>query len=89
MGSTGDIVVCVLNGNGSNGLLGTHVEYPMRIRCGVDAVGESHNGYTGKLDSDDVEHIVCGNTNKRMNVSGTGPEGHSRHFPTNWVKESE
>jgi hypothetical protein len=48
---------------------------------------QSHTGYTGKLDLKNVEYVVCGVTNKRMNVSGTGPEGNSFAFGTTWVKE--
>jgi len=46
--------------------------------------GESHFGYTGKLDKNNIEYVVCQNTNKRMNVSGTGIEGNSFMFPTVW-----
>lgn len=49
--------------------------------------GESHTGYTGKLDKNKIEYVVCGNTHNRMNVSGTGIEGHSFAFSTIWVKE--
>lgn len=35
-------------------------------KCG--RCGNPHNGYSGKLDSDGVEYVVCGVTNKRMNV---------------------
>ena len=35
-------------------------------KCG--RCGESHNDYTGKLDKDNVEYVVCGITNKRMDV---------------------
>lgn len=49
--------------------------------------GESHTNYSGKLDVNNVEYVVCGNTNKRMNVSGIGVEGHSFFFPTKWVLE--
>ena len=36
-------------------------------KCG--RCGESHNeGYSGKLDKNGVEYVVCGRTNKRMNV---------------------
>ena len=48
---------------------------------------ESHQSYSGKIDSKGVEYVVCGVTNKRMNVSGTGVEAHSFAFPTLWTKE--
>ena len=51
--------------------------------------GESHSGYSGKLDSKGVEYVVCGNTNKRMNVSGNGKQGNSFLFPTKWKKENK
>jgi len=48
---------------------------------------KSHDGYSGKLDSMGIEYVVCGNTNKRMNVSGTGWEGHSFAFQTLWEEQ--
>lgn len=48
--------------------------------------GEAHTGYSGKLDSKDVEYVVCEKTHKRMNISGAGPEGHSFAFSTKWTK---
>jgi len=53
-------------------------------RCGQ--CGEQHDNYTGKLDKNGVEYVVCGITNKRMNVSGTGIEGYTFMYPTKWVK---
>ena len=47
-------------------------------KCG--RCGESHSGYSGKLDSKDVEYVVCDITNKRMNVEN------DKLFPTVWVK---
>lgn len=32
--------------------------------------GESHIGYSGKLDKDGVEYVICGKTNDRMDVTG-------------------
>ena len=29
---------------------------------------QSHHNYTGKLDMNDVEYVVCGVMNKRINV---------------------
>ena len=54
-------------------------------KCG--RCGEPHSGYSGKLDSYGIEYVVCGITNKRMNVSGTGKEGHSFAFPSRWEVE--
>lgn len=34
--------------------------------------GDPHVNYSGKLDSKGVEYVVCGITNKRINVIGTG-----------------
>jgi hypothetical protein len=48
---------------------------------------EAHSGYSGKLDSKGIEYVVCGATNKRMNVSGTGKESNSFAFPTVWKKD--
>ena len=36
------------------------------VKCG--RCGESHVGYTGKLDSRGIEYVICGKTHKRMNV---------------------
>lgn len=30
--------------------------------------GEPHEGYSGKLDANGVEYVVCGTTHKRINV---------------------
>jgi hypothetical protein len=49
--------------------------------------GEPHSGYTGKLDKNKVEYVVCGRTNKRMNVSGTGKEVNNWMYPTLWVED--
>ena len=43
---------------------------------------ESHNDYTGKLDKDNVEYVVCGITHKRMNVPNP-------YFKLNQNKEDE
>ena len=48
---------------------------------------EPHSGYSGKLDENDVEYVVCGRTNKRMNISGTGEEGRSWMYPTLWERD--
>ena len=43
------------------------------LLCG--RCGQSHSNYTGKLDKNNIEYVVCGITGKRMNVSGMGVEG--------------
>lgn len=48
-----------------------------------------HSNYSGKVDSSGTEYVVCGFTNKRMNVSGTGTESNSFAFPTAWTKEEQ
>ncbi len=50
-------------------------------RCG--RCGEKHTHYTGKLDDDDVEYVVCGFVNARMDVEGLGYYGTS----TKWIRE--
>lgn len=39
-------------------------------KCG--RCGEAHRGYSGKLDKNNIEYVVCGKTNKRMDVSWIG-----------------
>lgn len=51
-------------------------------KCG--RCGNPHSGYSGKLDKNNVEYVVCQSSNKRMNVSGTGRESHSFAYPTIW-----
>jgi hypothetical protein len=53
--------------------------------CGL--CGKKHTSHSGKLDAADVEYVVCRNTNKRMNVSGTGREGLAIAYPTIWTLE--
>lgn len=36
--------------------------------CG--SCGEKHSNYTGKLDKDNIEYVVCGSTNKKIKVPG-------------------
>ena len=47
----------------------------------------SHSGFSGKLDINNIEYVICGN--KRMNVSGWGKEGNSFVYPTDWFKENK
>ena len=56
----------------------------LTYNCG--RCGETHHNYTGKLDKNGVEYVVCGRTHKRMNVSGGGPEDNSWAYPTFWLK---
>ena len=51
--------------------------------------GGSHSNYSGKLDKNGIEYVVCGITNKRMNVSGYGIEGYSSMYSTEWIKENK
>lgn len=53
-------------------------------KCG--RCGESHYGYSGKLDKNNIEYVICESTNKRINISGTGSEANSFAFPTKWKK---
>ena len=53
-------------------------------KCG--RCDEPHSGYSGKLDINGTEYVICGNANKRINVSGVGKEGNSIYFPTLWKK---
>lgn len=39
---------------------------------------ESHNNYTGKLDSDKREYVICGNVQKKIFVSDNCVNG--------WIK---
>jgi hypothetical protein len=55
------------------------------VKCG--RCDEPHENYSGKLDANNIEYVVCGITNKRINVNGIGIEGNSFAYPTNWVKE--
>ncbi len=57
--------------------------------------GESHSGYSGKLDANDIEYVVCQWTNKRMDVAAIF-EGNTKQIwrwsvlhPTNWVRDFE
>ncbi len=54
-------------------------------KCG--RCGEPHSGYSGKLDKDGLEYVVCGITNKRMNVAKTGRIKDCLMYPTIWQKE--
>lgn len=51
-------------------------------RCG--RCGKAHEGYSGKLDQDGIEYVVCGETNKRMNVLAASTDA---VFVTIWERE--
>jgi hypothetical protein len=56
-------------------------------KCG--RCGEAHSGYSGKLDKDGVEYVVCGVMHKRMNVGPLVENIRDVAFHTIWVKEEE
>ena len=49
-------------------------------RCG--RCQQIHYGYSGKLDKDGNEYVVCGKTNKKMLINGNGP----LLFVTEWIE---
>jgi hypothetical protein len=49
---------------------------------------EPHSNYTGKLDSEGVEYVVCGSSNKRMNINNEGNIRYWALFPTKWIPEN-
>jgi hypothetical protein len=51
--------------------------------------GQAHSNYSGKLDKNDIEYVICGATNKRMIVSGYGIVGFTSVYPTEWIKEND
>lgn len=62
-------------------------------KCG--RCGEAHEGYSGKLDADGVEYVVCGTMNKRMDVrpsKGTTLRdkryGTNGFYATGWVSST-
>jgi len=48
-------------------------------KCG--RCGEPHFNYSGKLDKNNIEYVICEYTNKRMNINN-GKECNSFAFPT-------
>lgn len=48
--------------------------------------GEAHSGYSGKLDAEGTEYVVCGRTHKRMNI--TLHDRRDVMFGTVWEEES-
>ncbi|MBK7107435.1 MAG: hypothetical protein IPH62_19385 [Ignavibacteriae bacterium] len=56
-------------------------------KCG--RCGKSHSGYTGKLDSEGKEYVICEITNKKMEVSEyIDSDLKSIIFSTKWYKSS-
>jgi hypothetical protein len=47
---------------------------------------EPHEGYSGKLDKDNVEYVVCQHTNKRIDVAPDGTDPRHFMFYTEWKK---
>lgn len=56
-------------------------------KCG--RCNEKHFGYSGKLDKNGIEYVVCGPSNKRMNVSGTGTQGNTFAFSSLWEIDND
>ena len=60
-------------------------------KCG--RCGEPHSNYSGKVDAEGIEYVVCGMTHKRMNVPdyryGLAILGKIEHvmYPTIWEEE--
>ena len=55
-------------------------------KCG--RCGEAHNGYSGKLNSMGVEYVVCGRTNKPMNITSDPRDPRDVIFRTTWVEDN-
>lgn len=58
-------------------------------KCG--RCGEAHSDYSGKLDKNGVEYVVCGRTHKRMDVGwiGDGRAMTEYALHTVWEEEDE
>ena len=56
------------------------------VDCG--RCGKPHSGYSGKLDAKGQEYVVCGATNKRMDVSQSTEHMLSRVYATNWTSDN-
>lgn len=54
-------------------------------KCG--RCGEAHSNYSGKLDKDNIEYVVCGVTHKRMNVLPVSER--DEIFKTEWTLNLE
>jgi len=51
-------------------------------KCG--RCGEPHAGYSGKLDSEGIEYVVCSITHKRMDIDLSD---RSVFYPTLWEED--
>ena len=49
--------------------------------------GGRHSNYSGKLDINNIEYVICGGTNKRMNIDN-GLNCNSFAFSTIWVEQN-
>ena len=56
------------------------------VDCG--RCGNPHSGYSGKLDAKGQEYVVCGATNKRMDVSKSTEHMLSRVYATPWSSDN-
>lgn len=54
-------------------------------KCG--RCGKPHSGYSGKLDRNGIEYVICRITHKRMNVAKMGRDKDYFVYPTVWEKE--
>jgi glutaredoxin len=48
---------------------------------------EVHVNYSGKLDKNNIEYVVCEIINKRMNVLVDSIESNNFTFPTIWINQ--
>lgn len=55
--------------------------------CKCGRCGEPHSGYSGKLDNNDIEYVVCGRTHKRMNIDGNVRDIRDFAFITKWEED--
>jgi hypothetical protein len=55
-------------------------------KCG--RCGNSHNGYSGKLNRFKEEYVVCYYTNKPMSINSDSPTWNSFAFKTIWELEN-
>lgn len=54
-------------------------------KCG--GCGEAHSGYSGKLDKNGVEYVVCGFTHERMSIRPVNV--HDIIYATIWEIDDE
>jgi hypothetical protein len=55
------------------------------VECG--RCGEKHSNYSGKLDKNNIEYVVCGVTHSRMNVGNENIR--DLIYQTFWIEEYE